>query len=127
MSKIIDKIMNKWEEKIEKNAFKSILTYKDRHGKEHSETVFFKRSQPPFIENFGDWGRIYPPIKENSEGKVWYKRIDWFNFWFGGWRNLIKLILILIIIGLVLFQFYQNFIYIEEVSKFCPIINETLG
>jgi len=109
---MFEKIKEKWQRKIEKNAFKSILSYKDRQGKVHTEEVFLKRSQPPFIEGFGDWGRIYPPITEDG-------KLNLLNFLVGGWRNAIKLAFILLIIGMVLFQFKENFNMIESLRQSC--------
>ena len=110
------KIKEKWQKKIEKNAFKSILTYKDRSGVEHSEEVYFKRSQPPFFEKFGDWGRIYPPIKESG-------KMDYFNLIFGGWRNFVKLLIVLAIVGMVFLQWSDNFNTIEALRSSCPSVN----
>ena len=84
-------IIEKWQKKIEKNAFQSTLKYVDRNGVEHTEEVFFKRSLLPL----GDWGRIYPPIKPNG-------KINYINLWFGGWKNLIKLLGILAVVVMAL-------------------------
>ena len=107
------KIKENWQKRIEKNAFVSTLSFIDRDKTTKTERVYFKRSLIPL----GDWGRIYPPIKENGN------RIHWTNLIFGGWRNFVKLLIICIIIGLVLLQFYENFQVIETLRNSCPTIN----
>ena len=123
------KIKKNWQKKIERNAFKSELKYINREGIKLlnkgtpmselpdsvrvTENVIFKRSLLPL----GDWGRIYPPIKENG-------KLSLTNLIFGGWRNLIYLIAILIIVGLVFIQFKENFETIEalkSVNNLCKI------
>lgn len=110
------KIKEKWRKKIEKNAFKSTLSYKDRKGKVYTEEVYLKRSQPPFIEKFGDWGRIYPPINEDGTLNI-------LNLLIGGWRNAIKLGLLLLIVMLVLFQFKEIFNVNELLRQTCMYLN----
>lgn len=123
---MFNKIKEKWQKRIERNAFKSTLTYINKRGikflKEGNalenlpekfkvtEEVIFKRSLIPL----GDWSRIYPPIDENG-------KINWVNLLFGGKKNLVKLIIILIIIGLVLFQFAENFKLIESLTELANI------
>lgn len=101
-------IKKNWQKKIEKNAFKSHLTYVDRKGKEHTEEVYFKRSLMPL----GDWQRIYPPIGEDG-------KLNWTNLLFGGKKNLIKTLIILGIVLMILFQMYENFKYTEELRTIC--------
>ncbi len=67
---MFEKIKQKWQRRIEKNAFKSTLEYVDRTGKVNKEEVYFKRSSMPL----GDWQRIYPPLKDNGT------KIAWMNF-----------------------------------------------
>ena len=95
---MFEKIKRDWQKKIGYNAYRSTLTYKDSKGIERTEDVIFKRSSLPL----GDWARIYPPINENGTLNV-------LNLFFGGWRNFIKLVGILVVIAFVMFQFYQNF------------------
>jgi hypothetical protein len=129
--KMFEKIKQKWAERIQRNAVKSNLTYikpkgiklmKEKGYTEEqvpekykvTETVFFKRSLLPL----GDWNRIYPPISEDG------KKLKVFNFIFGGWRNFIKLIVILVIIGLIISQYYQNIEYIislKDQLQYCNI------
>jgi hypothetical protein len=124
---MFEKIKENWQKRIERNAFKSTLTYLNRDGiklmKEGykyedlpdnckvTEEVIFKRSLLPL----GDWTRIYPPLKENG-------RLNLFNLIFGGKRNFIKLIIVLLIAAFVFLQFYNNFQYIE-ILKTCTIPN----
>lgn len=127
---MFEKIKEKWNEKIQRNAMKSDLVYVTREGvklmreqgikqedlpKETkvSEEVYFKRSLLPL----GDWARIYPPI--NEDGKL-----NWVNLIFGGRRNLIKLLIVLTIIAMVFMQFYENFNTIEALrvaSELCKV------
>ena len=126
---MFEKIKKNWQKKIERNAFKSELKYINREGIKLlnsgtpmselpnkvivTEDVIWKRSLLPL----GDWGRIYPPIKENG-------KLSLTNLIFGGWRNLVKLIAILTIVALVFIQFKDNFNTIETLkaaSKFCKI------
>lgn len=119
------KIKENWKKKIERNAFKSILTYINREGikmlnegtpienlpedTKVTETVYIKRSLLPL----GDWARIYPPIKENG-------KIDLINLIFGGKKNLVKLIIILGILGMFFVQFYDNF---QEIKRLTAIVS----
>ena len=109
-------IKENWQKKIEKNAFKSTLSYTDKKGAVHTENVIFKRSTAPL----GDWTRIYPPIDENG-------RINKINLWFGGWRNLVKTLLIMILVLLVLMQFKENFATIDYWKNLAEICNNTLN
>ena len=111
---MFEKIKQKWQRRIEKNAFKSTLEYIDRDGKVNTEEVYFKRSLMPL----GDWQRIYPPLKNNG------RKISWLNFTIGGWRNFIKLLIVCGIVALILFQFSVDFTTIENLRESCiPIIN----
>lgn len=126
---MFEKIKRNWQKRIERNAFKSQLTYATGKGirlmkKGYSfdelpaeykvtEEVIFKRSTLPL----GDWSRIYPPIDENG-------KLNYINLIFGGKKNLIKLIAILSIVALVLLQSYQDFQLIQiltEKSEICNI------
>lgn len=109
---MIERIKENWRKRIERNAFKSSLTWKDAKGREHNETVYFKRSQTPFID-IGDWARIYPPINE-------YNKVSWTNLIFGGKKNLIKLIIIGSIVGATLLGFNAAFNYIEYLKELIP-------
>ena len=87
------------QKKIEKNSVKSLMTWIDKDGIPHEEVVVMKRSQEPLV---GDWARIYPPVNEDGSWNLT-------NLLFGGKKNLIKLIAILILVGLVLLGFYEAF------------------
>jgi len=91
------------QERIERNTVKSELAWTDKNGRQHTEMVYLKRSRIPIL---GDWTRIYPPIDENGN-------VKWLNLIFGGYRNLIKLIVVMLIVGMVLYQFKIVFTYIE--------------
>jgi len=109
---MIEKIKENWRKRIERNAFKSNLTWKDKKGREHTELVYFKRSQIPLVD-VGDWARIYPPVDE-------YNKISWTNLIFGGKKNLIKLIIIGSIVGMTLLGFSELFNYIKYLEELIP-------
>ncbi len=101
---MLDKFRKKVQERIEKNAVKiPNLTYRDSKGKEHTEDIVLKRSGIPLI---GDWARIYPVEDENGKPL-------WANIFFGGKKNLIKL---LAIMG-ILFLLYTMFTGLLGASK----------
>jgi len=109
----MSKILENWKKKIEKNAFKSELTYTDKKGKEHTETVYFKRSSLPVV---GDWQRIYPPVDENG-------KINKMNLWFGGKKNLIKTLIVLGIVTMVVLQFMENYNLLGQAIECCNRCN----
>ncbi len=102
-------------EMIEKNSIKiPNATYTDRKGNQITEDIVVKRSLIPFI---GDWSRVYPPLDE-------YNRINKVNLIFGGKKNLIKLLVVLTIIGLILFAFYEIFSQYDTLKTACePYLN----
>jgi hypothetical protein len=81
------------QSRIEKDCVKSTLSY-EKKGEVITEDVLLKRSKMPLV---GDWGRIYPPLNEDGSWNV-------MNTIFGGKKNLIKLVLIFIILGLLYWQ-----------------------
>lgn len=84
------------QKRIEKNSVKvPNLTWTDGGGNVNSEDIYLKRSRIPLV---GDWGRIYPPIDENG-------KVNWANLIFGGKQNFFKLLLIMIILALIFYQF----------------------
>jgi hypothetical protein len=113
-------IKEKWYKKIQKNCFESELEYVDKKGNIHKETVFFKRSLLPI---WGDWGRINPPFEEDENGNV---KTKWINLIFGGWKNFITLVFILIIVGMVLIQFRTNYTYIDYLQNI-PCVRDFLN
>ena len=89
-------------EKIENHSVKSEI---------EGQTVYLKKSKIPLLD---EWREIHPIVNED---KTW----NFGNFIFGGWRNFVKLLLILVIVCFVLFQFKENFALIDELRKACPI------
>ena len=69
---------------------------------------------------FKEWGQVYPLMDE--QGKV-----NWMNVVFGGWKNLVKLVIVLGIVGMVLFQFKTNFQYISALKEICEPCLQNLG
>ena len=104
---MFEKLKQNIQEKIEKNTYKSELSWENKYN-QITEEVLLKRSRLPL----GDWGRIYPPITEKGN-------IHWINFIFGGWKNFIKLLLILSIVALFIFG------YIESYNNYNHVINNT--
>jgi len=100
-------------ERIENDCVKSVLSYKPSKNSDEvvTETVYLRRSKMPLI---GDWGRIYPPINEDGS-------INWFNLLFGGRKNLIKLLMIMMIIAFILLGYFELFNYIEAIKPYCQI------
>ena len=84
---------------IEKDCVKSEL---------EGKVVYLKKSQLPVIG--GEWKEINPPINEDRSWNL-------INLIFGGKKNFIILLIILAITGGVLFQFYNNFNYIETLTN----------
>ncbi len=110
---MIERIKENWRKRIERNAFRSDLTWKDKKGIEHTEVVYFKRSQMPFVD-LGDWARIYPPVNE-------YNRISWANLIFGGKKNLIKLLIVFGIVVMALLEFNNLFNVIDALREQVPV------
>ncbi len=105
-----DKLKDSLQKRIEKNAIKiPEATWIDKKGEVHTEDVIIKRSNIPLI---GDWSRIYPPIDEEEN-------INWMNALFGGKKNLIKLIVILVIVGLIMLGFREIFSNYEALRTIC--------
>ncbi len=86
-------------ERIERDSVKSIMG---------NEVVYVKKSKMPLIG--GDWQQIHLPVNEDG---TW----NWTNLIFGGKRNLKILLALIIIVGMVVFQFYTNFDYIETLRN----------
>ena len=96
------------QERIENNTYKSELKW-EHNGNQYSDIVLLKRSKLPII---GDWARIYPPITETG-------RINWINLIFGGKKNFIKLLLIIGIVALFIFGYYEAY------TNYNAVINNT--
>ena len=96
---MLDKLKIWLVKKVEKNTVKIDLEWVDSDGNKWKESdVLLKRSRLPIV---GDWGRIYPPVTEDG------KKILWINFIFGGKKNFIKLLIILFIVAMFLFGYYE--------------------
>ena len=80
------------------------------------ETIYLKKSRIPLLD---EWREIHPIVNED---KTW----NFGNFIFGGWRNFVKLLFILIIVAFVLYQFHLNFQTIDELRKACPVEIQSL-
>ena len=103
---MFDKLKDSLRERTERNAVKSTLSY-IKGGESITEEVIFKRSLIPII---GDWGRIYPVITENNH-------IHYINLIFGGWKNFFKLVILLGIISLAFYGFYEVTNSCREILK----------
>ena len=90
-----ESIKNKLIERIKKNTIEQEVSWMDSFKNEHKEKILLKKSNIPLI---GDWTRVYSPINLND--KSW----NWFNLLFGGKKNLYKLLLIFLILGILWFQ-----------------------
>lgn len=89
-------LKEKIQGKIEKNAVKSEIG---------GEEVILRKGSifswiPILGEYMKEWHQIYPAINEDGSYNIP-------NILFGGWRNLIKLVFILLIIGMFFYGFYQ--------------------
>lgn len=108
---MFENLKERLKQKIEENAVKSELTWYDKKGNPSTEIVLLKKSRVPIL---GDWSRIYPPIDEEGN-------IKWVNLIFGGWKNLIKLIIVLAIVGMVLWQFKENYTLLGKAVECCNL------
>lgn len=111
-----NKVRTKIIEWTEKNSVKiPNLSWYEKDGTAHTEDIILKRSRIPII---GDWIRIYPIVDE--DGKT-----NWINAIFGGSKNFIKVLLILFIIALFIFGYYEVFNSYEVYKQTCIQINNT--
>jgi hypothetical protein len=102
-------IKAKLQNRIEKNAVKiPSLTYESK-GEQITEDIVLKKSSLPLM---GDWARIYPPIDEEGN-------INWINTIFGGKKNFIKLLIILGLVAVILFGYYELFNQISYLKENC--------
>jgi len=95
---MFEELKKNLQKKIEEDAVKSNL---------QGEIVYLKKGSAlsflPIVGNwFREWGQIHPVIMENGN-------INWINFFFGGWKNFIKLLIILGLVGMALLGYYQVF------------------
>lgn len=114
---MFEKLKKSMQEKIEKNGVKvPDISYTDKDGKVNTESIVLKRNNFPLI---GDWSRVYPPVNEDGS---WNK----INFWFGGKKNLLKLLIILVIVAMMLLAFKEIFGQYSELRGLCEPYLETL-
>jgi len=66
-------------------------------------------------KNMCEWGQIYPVVNEETG------RFNWINCIFGGWRNMFKLFLILLLVGLVLLQLKENYDLLGQAVECCNV------
>lgn len=62
-----------------------------------------------------EWGQIYPVVNEDT------RKINWINYVFGGWRNMFKLFLALILIGFIFTQFKENYNLLGQAVECCNV------
>lgn len=107
---MFEKFKERIQAKVEKNSVKSNLIWIDKEGQAHEEEVILKRSRLPLI---GDWGRIYPPINEDGSWNI-------INLIFGGRKNFIRLLIILGLIAMVFYGFYDILVQCRAVAEQIP-------
>jgi len=93
---MFEKLKQSYLQKLERTAIKTQLD---------GETVYMKKgsmlSWIPFIgKPLSDWGRIYPAVNEDGSWNM-------SNLIFGGWRNLVLLLILLGIIAMALYGVYE--------------------
>ncbi len=71
------------------------------------EVILIKKSRLWLI---GDWRRIYPSVNEDRTWNIP-------NIIFGGWKNLVSLVLIGILIAMIFFGFYEVFNQLEFIKE----------
>ena len=94
---VFDKLKETLMKRIQQNSIKSELTYIDKEGIEHTETVYLKHGK----SKWDNWHSVELPIDE--ETKKWKVA----NALFGGKRNLIKLIFYLVIVALFFLSYKE--------------------
>ena len=110
-------------ERVQKNCVEiPDVTYVDKNGVTHTETILLKRSDLPLV---GDWVRVYPPVEEKEDGTLKFNLI---NLFFGGKKNLIRLIILMGIGAMVLFAFKELFNQYEALASACkPFLNVSIS
>jgi hypothetical protein len=83
----------------------------------NGEKVYLAKGSIIPTNKMKEWSQIYPAVDEET-GKV-----IWVNLIFGGWRNLIKLLVILGIATLVLLQFKENYAILHQAIECCNRCN----
>jgi hypothetical protein len=124
---MFEKLLERWAEKTKKNTYVNDMEY-TKKDKTYTEKVYLKRSTMPL----GDWKRVYAPFYFDDEGNVIMNRkgtrpkVNYINLIFGGWRNLVLLIVLLTIAGMVLIQFSTNYNYIDTLHSI-PCVQDYLN
>jgi len=110
---MFEKLKESFRRRIETDAVKlENLQYRMKKDSEPitEPVVYLKRSKIPLT---GDWQRIYPPVNEDGTWNV-------VNLLFGGWKNLIRLLIIGAIIATVYAGFNELFQYIRHLEGLVP-------
>ena len=94
----------KLQKKIEEDTVKSELK---------GEVVILKKSKMPLV---GDWTRIYPPVNEDGSWNIP-------NLLFGGKKNLIRMLILLAVIAMVVWQFAENYSVLGQAVECCNKCN----
>ena len=100
----LEKYKEKYLEKLKKKTVISEL-----QGK---KVYLAKGSAIPF-KWMKEWRQIYPVVDEET------MKINWLNFLVGGKRNLVKLIVTFILVGIIILQFYENYQVIGQALDCC--------
>jgi hypothetical protein len=124
---MFEKFKKTIQERIERNGVKiPNITWTEKVGKDelgnpkyitHTEDIILKRSTLPLI---GDWMRIYPVL--NEDGKT-----NWINLLFGGKKNLVRLLIILGLVAMMLFAYYEIFNQYGALREMCNPLLEMRG
>ena len=64
-------------------------------------------------EPLREWKEINPPLDENN-------KVNWMNFLFGGWRNFLSLVLIILLVGMAMMQYMEALNVIQSLKESCP-------
>lgn len=94
---MFEDLKESFKERTEKDAVKSDID---------GEIVYLKRSAGvykliPFMNKpMKEWHQIYPAVTEDNKWNL-------FNLVFGGGRNLVKLITVMLLIAMALYGFYE--------------------
>lgn len=96
---MLESLKQKFKARLEKRVIES-----DLDGRK----IYFSKSRIPILG--GEYTEVHPPVNEDNTWNI-------MNLLFGGWRNLVKLVIVLAIAGFVLLQFKQNFAHIEYLEN----------
>lgn len=110
---MFEKLKQNMLSRIEKDCVKSIIHGRVAYLKKSAGVFELVRGFPGlkgFVQSMKEWQEINPPINEDGSWNIK-------NAIFGGKKNLMLLIAMLIIVGMVIFQFWINFDYIETLKS----------